>query len=510
MLALFVTLYLVATVTIGFYSTKFIKNTGDFVNAGRGLPFVFNSFALFALWFGAETVFGASGRFIEGGLLGVIEDPLGSAFCLILFGLFLARPLYRRNILTIGDLFKNAYGRKIELISAALMVFTFFGFIAAQLVALAISLKLIFGFTLTTGILISSLVVTLYTFMGGMWAISISDFMQSIIIILGLGILAFMLVSQVGGVEAVIAKAPENHFQFFPNATAHDIDEWVSAWCVIGLGSLASQDIFQRVNSARNIKSAVYSTYVGAGMYILFSIFPLTIALCARILYPEIMNPENGFDLQEVVPQLIMGHMPMFVQIFFFGALVSAILSTCSGALLAPSTILAENIIKPLWQSRTDRKLHLWTVRLSIIIMSLVSTCMALVETDIYRLVGDSGIVALVSILVPTFAAIYHKKPSRMGALWAMFFGLFIWFMREKAGDIAGWLSFDWWKGFFTWYSEIPVSAWIIGPIGSLVGYHIGWAIEVCFIKTPVLPDEADNDGQTQVDEVVNEIHVPH
>lgn len=480
MLAFFVVIYLMITIGIGFYATRFIKNTNDFVNTGRGLPFIFNSFALFALWFGAETVFGASGRFVEDGILGVIEDPLGSALCLILYGLFLARPLYKRNILTLGDLFAKAYGQKAEIISSVLMLFTFFGFVAAQLVALAISLNIIFGIDQQLAILISSVIVTVYTFFGGMWAISISDFIQSIVIILGLGTLAFMMVDQVGGIGAVLEQAPEKHFQFLPDKDPHAINEWVSAWIVIGLGSLASQDIFQRINASRNIKSAVRSTYAGAGMYLVFSILPLTIALCARLLYPEILNSAS-VDLQEVIPQMVLTHSPLFVQIMFFGALLSAIMSTCSGALLAPSTILAENIMKPLTQ-KSGTKLHLVTVKISILIVSTISTGMAMSNKDIYELVGDSSIVALVCILIPTFAAIYHKRPSVHGAFWAMGLGLSIWATREYASTCFNVTGIS----FFQWYDTIPVSAWIIGPIGSLAGYFIGWGFEVALGKRPL------------------------
>lgn len=485
MLQIFVVLYLLLTVGIGFYATRYIKNARDFVNTGRGLPFVFNAFALFALWFGAETVFGASGRFVEGGVLGIIEDPLGSALCLVLFGLFLARPLYRRNILTLGDLLRKAFGRKVELISSVIMLFSFFGFIAAQFVALAISLKIVFGMDLTMGVFVASCIVTLYTFVGGMWAISISDLMQSVIIILGMGLLCVELLTQIGSVEILMVQAPTDHFRFLPYATAEDINEWVSAWMVIGLGSLASQDVFQRVNSARSEKSAVYSTYLGAGMYLLFSVLPMLIALCARILYPEIMDASDSVDLQEVIPMMVLSHSSVWVQVLFFGALLSAILSTCSGALLAPSTILAENIIKPLTKKDSTR-LQLKTVKISILLMALISTSMALVEKDIYKLVGDSSIVALVCILVPVFAAIYHKKPNTTGALWAMSWGLMIWATREYAGSIAALFPATGIGDLFYFYNEIPVSAWIIGPIGSLAGYLCGWQWDVHMSRSPL------------------------
>jgi Na+/proline symporter len=78
MLITFIVLYLVITVGVGVYASKRIRTGDDYVNAGRNLPFFFNAFALFAMWYGAETIFGAAGRFMESGLIGVIEEPLGA------------------------------------------------------------------------------------------------------------------------------------------------------------------------------------------------------------------------------------------------------------------------------------------------------------------------------------------------------------------------------------------------------------------------------------------------
>lgn len=466
MLITFIVLYLVITVGVGVYASGRIRTGDDYVNAGRNLPFFFNSFALFAMWYGAETIFGAAGRFMESGLIGVIEEPLGAALCLILFGAFLAKPLYKRNILTIADLFKEAYGKKVEFISSCFMLVTYIGYIAAQMVALGILLKLIIGLELSTGILISSAVVTAYTFAGGMWAVSITDFFQSIMIVLGLCVLCFSLVSDIGGLDKVIESTPKGFFDILPQGNAESINEWVTAWMVIGLGSLASQDIFQRVNSAKSVKVAVYSTYFGAGMYLFFSIIPMLIALCVRIMDPARVQAGTSIDFQEIIPQIAVNSSNPFVQILFLGALVSAILSTCSGALLAPSAILAENILKPMMERKTKRKLDVWMVRLSVIIMSLISTILAMSENDIYEMVGDSGVLALTSILVPTFYAIYSKKPSVWGALGAMFIGALGWASKEYASYYS------------TWYATLPVSAWIIGGVSSLLGYWGGQIAE--------------------------------
>lgn len=143
MLLTFVFLYLLATLGIGFWASRKVKTTKDFVVAGRQLPLFVAASALFATWFGSETIMGASSEFAENGLLGVMEDPFGAALCLLLIGIFFARPLYRLNILTFNDFFRMRFDRRTEVISAIVMIPSYFGWIAAQLVALAIILNVL-------------------------------------------------------------------------------------------------------------------------------------------------------------------------------------------------------------------------------------------------------------------------------------------------------------------------------------------------------------------------------
>jgi SSS family transporter len=423
MLLAFIILYLLFTIALGIFASRYVKSSSDFVQAGRRLPPFFNAAALFALWFGSETVFGASSEFMQHGLIGVIEDPFGGVLCLILFALFFVRKLYRLNILTLGDLFRNHYGQKVELVASGFMLITFFGYIAAQLVALALILKSVTGLDLTTGIILVTIIVSLYTFIGGMWAVSITDFIQSIFIVVGLVILCVYLIAQAGGFSAIMENAPENTFQFFPEGNTVEWSNWVAAWLTLGLGSLASQDIFQRVNSARSERAAVSSTYFGAVFYGLIAILPLFIALAAKVIYPD----ADYSDTQEVIPNLVLHHTPMFVQVLFFGSLLSAVLSTCSGAILAPASILAENLIKPISKKEYSDKEFLRLVRISIIIMAFSSMIMGLMRSDIYELVGESSVLGIVSLLVPMVAALYWKRSSAAGAMLSMMLGMGTW-----------------------------------------------------------------------------------
>ncbi|MBS9525759.1 sodium:solute symporter family protein [Litoribacter ruber] len=419
MLLTAVIIYILITVSIGAWSSKLVKSSKDFVLAGRQLPLFLSASALFATWFGSETIFGASSEYLDHGLQGVMEDPFGGALCLILFGMFYLRPMYRMNVLTLGDVFKKLFGERIAFLSSLFMVPAYFGYVAAQLVALSLILGAIVSIPLTTGIIISAAIVVFYTFLGGMWAISITDFIQTTMIVVGLLWVATMVATEAGGVMPILESAPEGSFQFFP---APRWDAWVNylgAWMILGLGSIPSQDIYQRVMSAKSEKVAVRSTYMAGGFYLSFGLLPLFIALGAKVLYPEIYL-ENK---QMLLPEMVLQHGGLTVQVLFFGALLSAIMSTTSSGLLAPAAIISENLIRPTFGKGWKDEHFLWVLRITVIAVAIIAIFMASWKANIYELVADASILLLVSLFIPLTAGLYWKKASRFGAVLAIFMG---------------------------------------------------------------------------------------
>ncbi len=422
-----VLIYLAFTLIIGMLTSRLVHNSNDFLNAGRSVPFMLSSFALFALWFGSETVFGATSEFIEHGFLGVMEDPFGGFLCLFLFALILVRPLYRQNILTLADLFRKRYGRRIEMLSSFFMLITFFGYVAAQIIALSILFEAVFGMHAAYGKLISAAIVMLYTSAGGMWAVSITDFIQSIVIVAGLLFLCIDLSGLVTLEEVLVP--PKTHFFDFIPGPGNNVSwiNYTAAWLTLGLGSLASQDIFQRANAAKSERVAVYSTYFGAFLYLLIAMMPLYLGLLVHHIEPRLAEG----DKQYALVGLVSGYAPFWLQVLFYGALISAIFSTCSGALLAPSSILSENILKPLFLSKANDKVFLFYSRLSVIIVGIISTALAFGKKGIYELVAQSSILGLVSILVPMFAALFLKRATKSGAVLSMLMGLSFYLLTE-------------------------------------------------------------------------------
>lgn len=449
MLIAFIILYLLGTIAIGWWASRRVKTARDFVLAGRNLPLIVAASALFATWFGSETIMGASSEFIEHGVIGIIEDPFGAALCLILVGLFFARPLYRLNIITFNDFFRVRFNRRTEFISAIFMVPSYFGWIAAQLVAMAIILNSIAHIPLFWGILICTLVVVAYTYIGGMWAVSVTDFVQTIMILLGLIVLAAQLFMEVGSIDRLIEGVPEDFFRFVPEPDFHHIAHYLAAWVTIGLGSIPQQDIFQRVMAAKSADTAVKASYLGGIGYLVIGLVPLFIGLCGKVLYPEI----NDGDPQMVLPQIVLQHSSLFLQILFFGALLSAILSTTSGAILAPATVIGENLIRPYLKQVTDAKL-LRIMRWSVVGVAVCSAIMANWNSNIFDLVSQSSALSLVSLFIPLTAGLYWKKASCTGALTAILAGMGVWLACEIIG------------------TEIP--SLIYGGLASWVGMLLG------------------------------------
>lgn len=426
MLLGFILVYMSVTIFVGWQASRRVRSTSDFVVAGRKLPLLLDACASFATWFGSETLMGASAQFIDHGLPGVMEDPFGAALCLILIGAFYARKLYKLNILTFCDFYKLRFSRAAEFLSAVFMVPSYLGWIAAQLVAMAIILQSITHIPFQYGILICTVIVIIYTYIGGMWAVSITDFIQTIMIVIGLLVLLIEINHRAGGFSKVIASTPPGFFRFAPQPNLHAIVTYIAAWITIGLGSIPQQDVFQRIMAAKSATVAVRSAHLSGVMYLTFGFIPLYIGLCAKVLYPELLKG----DPQMLLPQMVLSHTGIVMQMLFFGALLSAILSTTSGAVLAPATVIGENLIRPYIKNITDKHL-LQIMRFAVVGVATSAAIMANLNTNIYELVGQSSALSLVSLFVPLTAGLYWKKASNAGALLSISTGMVVWIVCE-------------------------------------------------------------------------------
>lgn len=438
----FVVLYLVITVAIGLYAATRVKNSSDYAVAGRSLPLYVVIATVFATWFGSETVLGVPATFVEEGLGGIIEDPFGASMCLVLVGLFFARKLYRMNLLTIGDYYKQRFGRNVEIIVSICIVLSYLGWVAAQITALGLVFNVLSEGTISapTGMVIGASIVLLYTLFGGMWSVALTDFVQMVIIVLGLFYIAWLVSDLAGGVGTVMEHASAaDKFNFAPAFTTADILAFVGAWVTMMFGSIPQQDVFQRVMSAKSANVGAAGSVIGGSMYFLFAFIPIFLAYSATLIDPAMVSSLLKEDSQMILPTLVLNHVPVFAQILFFGALISAIMSTASGTLLAPSITLTRNLIGEAF-TMNDKQLLLAT-RIVVVCFAIAVTAFALASegTSIYDMVGNAYKVTLVGAFIPLVMGLYWKRATTQGALCSTIGGLVCWLMMEIFGGESIW-----------------------------------------------------------------------
>ncbi len=427
MLALLVLLYFAATLLIGYLGYRRNKSTVDFAVAGRSMPGYITAFALFATWYGSETILGSSSEFLKHGLHGIIEDPFGAALCLLLVGLFYVRPLYRKGYISLGEFIKDRFDARNEKLFSVLLVLSYLSWIAGQFTALGILIELIFGVPFQYAVFLSFGIVTIFTTVGGMWAISISDFIQSLIIISGMLLALYFLTDKAGGWDKVWQAIPAQHLEIMPEKSFREYLYAFASLLTLGLGSIPSQDIFQRLMTAKSEKTAVRATFAGAGMYLILSMLPLLIAVCSMIILNENVD---SFDAQHAVPKVILSLDNLLVKALFFGALISAVISTASAALLAPAVVLGENLIKPQFPEITEKKL-LIIMRSGVVVLGLAALGLTLWKGNIFELVALSSSFTLVSLFVPLTLGLFWKKTTNAAAYYSMVIGMITWIFAE-------------------------------------------------------------------------------
>jgi Na+/proline symporter len=441
MLIWFVIIYWVVSVGIGLWAALRVKNTADFAAAGHSLPLPIVTATVFATWFGSEAVLGIPATFLKEGLGGIVSDPFGSSLCLILVGLFFARHLYNRRMLTIGDFFREKYGRTVEVLVTLCIVISYLGWVSAQIKALGLVFNVVSdgSITQTAGMLIGAGSVLIYTLFGGMWSVAITDFIQMIIIVVGMLYIGGEMTTQAGGVGIVFdhALAAGQFSNFWPDMNLASILGFTAALCTMMLGSIPQQDVFQRITSSKNVNIAVQAALLGGVLYFVFAFVPLYLAYSATIISPDLVKQYIDTDPQMILPKLILNHAPLIAQVMFFGALLSAIKSCASATLLAPSVTFAENIVRGFFKHLSDRDL-LKIMRITVLCFTVAVTFFAInSELSIFKMVENAYKITLVAAFVPLAFGVYWSRANSLGGLLAVLGGLVTWISCEMMAPTA-------------------------------------------------------------------------
>ena len=416
-----VAIYMLGMIGVGLYASKRSHSVGDFMVAGRGLPIWICSMTVMATWFGGSTMMGGAGAAFDDGMLGVIEDPWGAALALLLIGFFFARTFRRLKIITVADFMEQRYGRVAAIAITLTGLFANTVWVGSMLVGFALIFSSLTGIPMDIGIYSGAVIIVFYTAIGGMWAVALTDFIQMLIIVVGLVILFAVVLIDVGGWGAVAPHLPEYTFRLIP--IDHTLGDWLNyfrAWTIIGLVDISAQTLFQRVAAAKSERVAQNSFYIGGLGYLVFGMIPVLLGIIGSVTMPGLENSEG------VIPALMIHHLHPIAVAIFVGALLAAIMSSADSALLAIGSLVGKNVL-PLVKHDPSPKLSLAVTRAAIPVAGVVAVLIAKNVREVYSLMVDSNILGLAVIIVPFVLGAWWTKANRTGALWAMGMGIVAW-----------------------------------------------------------------------------------
>jgi Na+/proline symporter len=253
------------------------------------------------------------------------------------------------------------------------------------------------------------------------------------VIMAGMTVIAYLVSDQTGGVAAVVAHAQAaGKLDFLPHG---DYTQWVpflGAWLTMMLGSIPQQDVFQRITSAKTEQTAVRGSVLGGSLYFLFAFVPMFLAYSATLIDPQVFSSLLEKDPQLILPTLILNHTPVFAQVIFFGALLSAIMSCSSATLLAPSVTFTENILKHFMLKKMTDRQFLLAMRIVLVCFGLLVLLVALnAEVSIFKMVENAYKITLVAAFTPLAFGLYWKRANNQGAMLAIVLGLSSWILLE-------------------------------------------------------------------------------
>jgi Na+/proline symporter len=422
-------LYLLGLVLLSIVATRKVHDEADYLVAGRRLPLFLAWGTLIATWFGAAAMIGSAEAAREEGLLGVVLDPFACAATLVLAGLFFAKPLWRMKLLTISDFYREKYGPTAEFIAGVVQVISYFGWIAAQYVALASIQQLYFGIHPNVGLVVGAAVTLFYTMIGGMWSVTLTDTVQIVVAFVGLVVLADATFFQLGGgsilngLEIMLERTwQENpdHLLLVPVAGAAATLAWVGDWSTGLFGNIPGQDLQQRVFAARDEKTAAWACILAGIAYFCFGMIPVSLGLLSNLTDP-------GAAEGKILPLLAGKYLSPLMVVVFVVSLVSMIVSTATSAVLAPAAILGHNLFGRL-SFLKNRKLLV--DRLSVLLVSLGGLSLAFWGEKIMGLLDVSLSIALVGLFVPLLFGLYGKPRGELPGVLSIVSGTVLWLVR--------------------------------------------------------------------------------
>lgn len=398
--------YIASMLLLGWLGMRRATTREEFLVAGRNLGpgFYMGTMAATVLG-GASTV----GTVKLGYVYGISGFWLCAALgCgILVLNLFLAKPLLKLKVFTVTQILERRYNTVARRTSALVMLLYAVMLCVTSVLAIATVMQVLFTLPFWLAVMIGGGVVVVYSTIGGMWSLTLTDIVQFLIKTIGLMfILLPICLHRVGGWEQLQAKLPASYFSF----TSIGGDTILTYFVIYFFGILIGQDIWQRVFTARSDGVARYAGTV-AGLYcIVYGLVCAAIGMATKVLLPDLAVPANAFAA------MVKDGLPDGIRGLVIAAALAAMMSTASAALLAASTTLSEDLI-------VGEQGGLWQNRVLTLLVGGVVLLLAMVVHDVLTALTLAYNLLVAGMLVPLLGAIFWPRATTAGAIVSMVLG---------------------------------------------------------------------------------------
>lgn len=399
-------LYFALLIAVGVIGSRRARTSEEYALAGRNLGMFMFLGCLSAVILGGASTIGTAKLGYTYGISGIWFVTMIGAGIMLLGALFIKR-ISQSNVTTISEFLGKRYNAETRLVSALVAAIYTLMVAVTQVIGMGTIINVLLGWDMTLSMVVGGGIVLFYTILGGMWSVTMTDIIQFIVMTVGVFLVMLpMSLSHVGGWDQLAFRLPAAHFDL----TSIGGEQIFQYFLLYALGMVVSQDIWQRVFTARTMQISRTGSVL-AGVYSMLYAVSLTIVgMCAFVAFPQLENPQNAFTTMaiSILPNGVLG--------LVLASVCSALMSTASGTLLASSTLLTHDIMKPYWFRDMDDRQLLRLSRVTTLFIGALAIVFSIWIQDVLVALDVAYAILSGAIFVPLVVGYFWKRATAKAA----------------------------------------------------------------------------------------------
>lgn len=403
-------LYFAVLIGAGIIGSTKAKTSEDFNLAGRNLGMFMYLGCLSAVILGGAATIGTAKLGYQFGISGIwFVSMIGLG--IILLGTIFLTKIDSLKVTTISELLGKRYKSETRLLSAIVASIYTLMIAVTQVIGMGTIINVLLGWNITTSMLVGGGIVLFYTILGGMWSVTVTDIIQFVVMTVGIFFIMLpMSVSKVDGLGNLLTELPKTHLDF----STIGYQQIFQYFLLFALGMVVSQDIWQRVFTAKSGKIARNGS-IFAGIYsFAYAIAGSIIGMCAFIVLPNLDDPQNTFA------EMALTILPTGILGLVLASVCSALMSTASGSLLASSTLITNDILKQYFLKNPTDKQLIRTSRITTLFIGLIAITFSIWIQDVLVALDVAYAILSGAIFIPLVMTFFWKRATPNSGFYAI------------------------------------------------------------------------------------------